>query len=107
VTPFGEVTPTAASCPTTSLCVAVSGGKILSSTNPAVGGSWHSAPIDVPDCALTTPCAAEQVVAYDGQRTRVLDITPPGTGTSLSRPRLTGNSVIWLHNGNERRVELG
>jgi hypothetical protein len=107
VTALGHISPTAASCPTGSLCVAVSGGNILSSTQPATGSSWRSAPVDVPDCALTTPCAAEQIDAYDGHRTRVLDDVPPGAGTALSRPRFIGNWVTWLHDGKKRRAKLG
>jgi hypothetical protein len=106
VTPLGHVSPTAASCPTTSLCVAVSGGNVLTSTQPAVGGSWQSAPVDVPDCALTTPCAAEQIDAYDGRLMRVLDNVAPGTGTVLSRPGFVGDSVTWLHEGTKHRVKL-
>jgi hypothetical protein len=95
----------AVSCPSTSLCVAVNGdGRIATSTNPASGGTtWTSQPIDTPPC---TPCAAEQIYAYDTQGTTVLDSAPPGSGNSLANLQLQGDMLTWTHDGMPRQAQL-
>ena len=97
-----------ASCPSVSLCVEVDAkGRIGSSSNPAAGGStWSSALVDSPLCAITTPCAAEQVYAHDSSGTRVLDTAPPGTGTALTDLQLRGSTLTWLHDGIPNQATL-
>ena len=96
------------SCPSTALCVAVRGGRIAASTDPAAGtASWKAQLVDAPECAVTTPCAAQQIYAYDSQGTRQLDGTPPGSAHALNNLQLTGNQVTWTHNGAHRQAHLG
>ena len=97
-----------ASCPSVSLCVEVNAkGRIGSSTNPAAGGTtWSSALVDSPLCAITTPCAAEQIYGHDSRGTRVLDAAPPGTGRALTDLQLRRSTLTWLHNGKPDQATL-
>ena len=100
---------TSVSCPSTSLCVgATNKGRIAASTNPSAGGaSWSSELVDSPPCAITTPCAAEQIYAHDNHGTRILDSAPPGSGKSLADLQLTGNQLTWTHDGTPHQAQLG
>ncbi len=97
-----------ASCPSVSLCIAAGGGSILSSTNPTGGSAaWSAAPVDVPDCALTTPCIAEQLYAYTPHAgAQIFDSAPPGTGQVISDPTLNGNTVTWTDAGVAKQLTL-
>jgi hypothetical protein len=101
--------PTAAACPSTSLCVAVSGtGHIATTTDPAAGGTaWSSTLVDGPPCAVSTPCAAEQIYAHDNHGTRVVDSAPPGSGKSLIDLQLNGDVLTWTHDGAPHQAQLG
>jgi hypothetical protein len=93
---------TSVSCPSASLCVGVrgDGDGLVTSTNPTGGSTaWKVTPVNVPDCALTTPCIAEQLVAIDNSAAHVLDSAPPGTGQVISKPTLRGNTVTWTDAG--------
>ena len=98
------------SCPSTSLCAATTmEGLIGTSTQPAArGNSWNFQFVDAAeDCAFTTPCAAQQIYAYDSQGTRQRDSTPPGSVLALDNLQLNGNLVTWTHNGTPRQAQLG
>jgi hypothetical protein len=99
----------ALACPSVSACVAVdSVGSAASSTEPAaVSSAWTSASVDLPSGCQTAPCVVEQLYAHDGKGTRVVDSTPPGTGTSLLGVVLTGDALSWSHDGVARQTALG
>jgi hypothetical protein len=106
--PSGGLSFVSVSCPSVSLCIAAGGrGVIVSSTNPAGGSSaWTAAPVDVPECAVTTPCIAEELFAADDSGAHVLDSSPAGTGQVISDPSLSGNVVTWTDAGAARQVTL-
>jgi hypothetical protein len=108
VIPGGGWPSVSVACPSISLCVGVGGrGVIVSSTNPTGGsGAWSANPVDVPDCALTTPCIAEQLYAYDDYGAHVLDSVPPGAGQVISDPNLFGNVVSWTDAGVAKQSAL-
>jgi hypothetical protein len=103
-------TLTAASCPASTLCVATAarvGPTILTSTNPAVGSSWQTLPVDVvPNCTTRSPCPVERIYAVDTRGTRILDSVSPGLGRSLSRLRFIDDRVVWLNHGTPHRARL-
>lgn len=99
---------TGISCPTASLCVAVgNSGQVATSSNPAAGAtSWTTSLVDVPPCALTSPCIAEQLYAYDSHGTTLLDTAPPGSGTGISNLDLTDVQLTWTDDGTRRQATL-
>lgn len=110
-TPAQGIFFTGISCPSVSLCVGVdAAGNVLTSTDPAGGANtWNSATVDVAGCPQTlTPCASEQLFAYDGQGTRVIDTTPPGPITAIANVTLAGDlpTLTWTHDGAQQQLEL-
>jgi len=98
---------TDASCPTTDLCIGVSGPAIVSSTTPSqTPGLWNGSLVDSFPCAVSTPCLSEQIYTHDPQGTQLIDSAPPGSGTTLSQLRLTGGTLSWIDNGTPRSVIL-
>ncbi len=104
--PIGADGLTGISCPSTSLCVAVTnGGQVTTSTNPTGGSTdWTTNTVDIPSCGR---CLAERIYAHDDQGTRVVDSAPPGSGTSLANLDLVGNLLTWTHNGMPDQTNLG
>ena len=99
---------TNATCPSTSLCVAVDGSHILSSTTPADGTSWTTNRVDIPDCAVTTPCQSEHVYAHDDRGTQDLDSSTPGSANAITNLQLSGNALTltWTHDGTPHQFGL-
>lgn len=96
------------SCPSTGLCVAVDNlGQVLTSTNPAGGGStWAIAVVDAPACAVSTGCKTERIMAHDSTGIRTLDTTGPGDGTQLQNLTLNDKQLSWSHDGNSESAVL-
>jgi WD40-like Beta Propeller Repeat len=62
--------------------------------------AWHASEFPLmPSCAMSSPCATEQIYAHDDQGTRLIDSAPPGTGKSLTNVKLSGNQLTWNHDG--------
>ncbi len=95
-------------CPSASLCVAVSNrGRIVTSINPTAGATaWTTAVVDASSCAVSTPCVSEQLWAHDDQGTKLIDSAPPSTGKSLTNVMLSGNLLIWNHDGTPHQATL-
>ena len=94
-------------CPATSLCVAAAGSDAAVATNPTGGaGAWSSFLVAALPCDPATPCRAEALQALADHGVQTLDSAPQGTGTLISDPTLTGDTVTWTHDGAPRSAGL-
>ncbi len=94
-------------CPTTSLCVGAGGPDAVVSTNPTGGASaWSSFLVAALPCDPVTPCRAEALQTLDDRGVNTLDSAPQGTGTAISDPTLTGDTLTWTHAGAPRSAAL-
>lgn len=101
------VQPTLADCPTTSLCVAFAQPYAIASANPTGGASaWTSFLVDALPCDPATPCRAEALQAVDDQGAHTLDTAPQGSGTVISDPALSGDTLTWTDGGTSRSAGL-
>jgi hypothetical protein len=107
-TPTPTLTPTVAACPTTSLCVGFAQQYAFASSDPTGGtGDWTSFLADALPCDPATPCVAELLQTLDGHGLETLDASAQGTGTVLSDPTLSGDTVTWTDSGGARSATLG
>jgi hypothetical protein len=94
-------------CPTTSLCIGGSGPNAVVSTNPTGGVSaWSSFILAALSCDPATPCRAEALQALDDHGVHTLDTAPQGTGTVISDPTLSGDTVTWTDAATARSTGL-
>ena len=62
--------------------------------------------VDVPDCALATPCAVERIYVHDGAGTTVVDSAPAGSGQQLTGLTLNGDRLSWSNDGAPHTMTL-
>ena len=76
--------------------------------NPTGGASaWSSFLVAALPCDPSTPCRAEALQALDDHGVKTLDTAPQGTGTVISDPTLSGDTVSWTDGGAPRSAALG
>jgi hypothetical protein len=94
-------------CPATTFCVAAAGSDATVATNPTGGASaWSSFLVAALPCDPATPCRAEALQTLDSRGVQTLDTAPQGTGTVISDPTLSANTVNWSHGGVPRSAGL-
>lgn len=59
-----------------------------------------------PEMCGAAPCVVEQLYAHDDHGTRLIDSTPPGSGTSLANISVSGDLLRWTHDGTPHQTAL-
>ena len=59
-----------------------------------------------PEVCGASFCVVEQLYAHDDRGTRLIDSSPPGSGTTLANIRISGDLLRWTHDATPHRTAL-